>query len=65
MLEGLDPQTIIALCALVTALGFIFNMLLTPLKAKQTIFEAELKEVQKGLIRLENKIDLLLKEKKS
>ena len=59
MLEGLDPSTIIAICALVTALGFIFNMLLGPLKEKQIHFEADLKELQKGQALLAGKVDLL------
>ncbi len=60
MIQGLDPATIIALCAFVTVLGLIFNMLLAPVKAEQkelkngqVRFEADLKELQKGQVRFE------------
>ena len=85
MIESLNPQTaqailvlcsvVIALCALLTGLGFIFNMLLAPVKEKQVVFEAklgsfetELKEVKQNQARFEKrlgsieaKLDLLLK----
>ncbi len=80
MFQGLDPVTIIALCALITvlwtAMGFIVNMLLAPVKAEQKDLKKELKngqallklelqkDFQNGLARLERKIDLLLKAKK-
>ena len=77
MLEGLDPAAIIALCAVLTVFSIAFNMLLSPLKEKQTHlekgqirFEADLKELrvdvkalQNGQSRLENKLDLLLDKK--
>ncbi len=46
MLRGLDPPTIIAVFAFVGGLGFVFNLLLDPVKAKQT-------DLEKGQIRLE------------
>ena len=79
MLQGflLVMSTIIAIFAFVGGLGFIFNLLLDPVKEKQVSFESELKELQigqarlekgqtrleKGQARLEDKLDFLLKEK--
>ncbi len=71
MLEGLDPATIIALCALMsvlwTVMGFIVNMLLAPVRAdvkEMQKGQARIeKEFRDGQARLENKLDLLLKAK--
>ncbi len=93
MIEGLDPPTIIAVCALITVLlavlggvlSLVVKVSLAPVNLKQALFEDDLKELKKGqirfeadlkelqkgqvrlegnIVRLENKIDLLLKEKK-
>ncbi len=58
MLQGflLVMSAIIAIFAFVGGLGFIFNLLLAPVKA-------DVKELQKGQARLEDKLDFLLKEK--
>ena len=67
MLEGLDPATIIALCALMsvlwTVMGFIVNMLLAPVKADVKELQKGQTRLEKGQTRLESKLDLLLKEK--
>ncbi len=66
-MEGLDPQTIIAVIALMTGLGFIFNLLLKPVKDNQGRFEKSLGNLEarqarfeKRLDSLENKLDQLL-----
>ena len=58
MLQGflLVMSAIIALCAVVTVIGFIVNMIVEPVKA-------DVKDLQKGQARLEDKLDLLLKDK--
>ena len=68
MIESLNPQTaqailvlcsvVIAICGLLTGLGFIFNMLLAPLKEKQAVFERRLDKIEAKLDKL---YDLLLK----
>ena len=66
MMEGLDPQTIIAFGTVVSVLAVIFYAFLYPVRQNQARFEAELKEVKRdiaslreGQLRLEGKIEQL------
>ena len=61
---GLDPATIIALCAFMASLGFIFNLLLAPLKAEQKNLKNGQAFLKTELKNLESKLDLILKDKK-
>ena len=47
-MENFTPlfQAVIAFCALFTALGFLFNLLLRPVKENQVRLEADIKEVK-------------------
>ena len=72
MLQGflLVMSTIIAIFAFVGGLGFIFNLLLDPVKADvkdlqigQARLEKGQTRLEKGQARLEDKLDFLLKEK--
>ena len=60
-------STVIALIAVMTGLGFIFNILLNPLKENQARLEAKLDELyplKKNQARLEAKLDQLLEKSK-
>ncbi len=46
----MDTETIIALCAIFTALGFMFNMLLKPVKENQARLESEQQSIKDMLI---------------
>ena len=55
-------STIIALCAVMAGLGFIFNILLGPVKETQAALKTEVRELQKGQVRLEKGQALLKTE---
>ena len=59
-MEGLDPQTIIAIMTLMTGLGFLFNILLAPIKKNISELEVRLTKLETRFISLEKKIDQLL-----
>ena len=52
-------STIIAVCAVLAGLGLIFNILLDPIKNNQDRFDAELKEIKAGQVKLDRRIDKL------
>ena len=58
-MEGMDPQTIIAVIALMTGLGYIFNLLLKPVKNNQARFEKSLDSLEAMQTRFEKKLDSL------
>ena len=73
-MEGFDTQTVIAVIALLTGLGFIFNTLLKPVKkdiAKmesdiatfKTEVKADIATVKADIATLESKIDQLIARK--
>ena len=55
-MEGFDIQTVIAVIALLTGLGFIFRLLLSPIYDRLSKLEA-------GQAKLESKLDKLLEQR--
>ena len=58
-MEGLDPQTIIAIMTLMTGLGFLFNILLAPIKKNISELEVRLTNVEVRLTKLENRFTVV------
>lgn len=56
--------TVIALVAILTGLGFVFNILLTPLKENQVKFESRMGALESRMGALESKMDQLLAQNK-
>ncbi len=70
MLRGLDPATIIAVFAFLGGLALVFDWRLETVRETQATLKievkdlkTEVKDLKNGQIRIENKINLLLKEK--
>ena len=64
-------QAVIAFVAVLTGLGFVFSLILSPvkkdiehLKAGQAKFDNEVKEIKAGQVKLEGKLDQVLFELK-
>ena len=70
-METLHPQTIIAIGALVSVLGFVFYALLYPVRHNQDrlekrmdSFDSELKDLKAGQAKLDTKLDHLIARSK-
>ena len=66
IIEGLKAfmplfNAIIAFCAFMVGLGFIFRLILEPIKAKQVHFDNELKGLKTGQAKIEVEIKDLKK----
>ncbi len=59
-MSGLDPATIIAIMTLMTGLGFLFNLMLSPIKKTVNQLDTRLTRLEQKLTHLEQKIDQLL-----
>ena len=57
-MESFTPlfQAVIAFCAVFTALGFLFNLLLRPVKENQARLEADIKEVKDDIVEVKDDI---------
>ena len=59
-MEGFDTQTVIAVIALLTGMGFIFRLLLVPVYARLSQLEARLDKMEARLDKMEEMLKELL-----